>query len=272
MKTVFTNSEICHVFNEQSQNQGRTSNCSMFFYGNKIYSYGYHYLLGEFIDENTIVINNKGYSNTTSKHISILINATRDKKQYFIEQVDTQRVYENLTNWLNKLPRASKNKDWYISKIDYTIKAYFDFLDYIKKDISISDAENHSKILEIKNSFYSNLDNLQETIKEQQKRQKEKEKKAIKDNLIKWKNNEINYFKNKTGKDYLRLNGENIETSQNVRISINEAKRLLKLIDAKNIIGQRVDDRFIVKSFDTILKVGCHNIDINEINYIKNLI
>jgi len=272
MKTVFTNSEICHVFNEQKQQTGRTSNRTIFFENNKIYSYGYHYLLGEFIDENTIVINNKGYSNTTSKHISILINATRDKKQFFIEQVDTKRAYENLTNWLNKLPRATSYKDIYMFQIDNTLQKYFEFLEYTKKDISICDKETHEKIVDLKNSFYSNLDNLQETIKDQQKRQKEKENNAIKENLIKWKNNEINYFKNKTGKDYLRLNGENIQTSQNVRISINEAKRLLQLIDAKNIIGQRVDERFIVKSFDNILKVGCHNIDINEINYIKNLI
>ena len=70
----------------------------------------------------------------------------------------------------------------------------------------------------------------------------------------------------------MRLIGENIETSQGVKIPIIEAKRLLKLIDTKNIIGQRVDERFVVRSFDSILKVGCHNIDISEINYIKNLI
>jgi hypothetical protein len=272
MKTVFTNSEICHVFNEQKQETGRTSNGSIFFKNNKIYSYGYHYLLGEFIDENTIVINNKGYSNTTSKHISILTNATRDKKQFYTEQIKPEKVLINLENLLNKLPRATRLKDDYIFKIDFHFKKYIEFIDYTNKEISISDKECHEKIISLKDSFYNNFDNLEQEIKEQQKRQKEKEKNAIKDNLIKWKNNEINYFKNKTGKDFLRLNGENIETSQSVRISINEAKRLLKLIDAKNIIGQRVDERFIVKSFDNILKVGCHNIDINEINYIKNLI
>ena len=74
MKTVFTNNEIVHVFNEQNQNEGRTSNGSMYFYNNEIYSYGSHYLLGEFLDNNTILINDKGYSNTTSKHISLLDN------------------------------------------------------------------------------------------------------------------------------------------------------------------------------------------------------
>ena len=272
MKTVFTNNEIFHVFNEQKQETGRTSNRNIFFENSKIYSYGYHYLLGEFIDENTIVINNTGYSNTTSKHISMLMNATRDKKQFYSSQVDPKKALINLENWLNKLPRATKNKDMYLSKIDNTLKKYSEFIEHTKKEISILNKENHEKIIALKDSFYNNFDNLEQEIKEQQKRQKEKEKQAIKDNLIKWKNLEINYFRNKTGKDFLRLNGENIETSQGVKIPITEGKRLLKLIDTKNIIGQRVDDRFIIRSFDTILKVGCHNIDINEIEYIKNLI
>ena len=272
MKTVFTNNEIFHVFNEQKQETGRTPNKNIFFENNKIYSYGYHYLLGEFIDENTIVINNTGYSNTTSKHISMLSNATRDKKQFFTEQVEPKKALINLENWVNKLPRATKNKDIYLLQIDNTLKKYIEFIEYINKDISILNKENHEKIISLKDSFYNNFDNLEQEIKDQQKRQKEKNKQAIKENLIKWKSNEINYFRNKTGKDFLRLIGENIETSQGVKIPIIEAKRLLKLIDTKNIIGQRVDDRFVVRSFDTILRVGCHNIDISEINYIKNLI
>ena len=85
MKTVFSsNYDVIHAFAQQNQYEGRNQTQSVFFYNNKIYSYGHHYLLGEFIDKNTIVINNKGYSNSTSKHISILIGATRQYKQYFL--------------------------------------------------------------------------------------------------------------------------------------------------------------------------------------------
>ena len=82
MKKVFTNSEIVHKFNEQSQYEGNTPNHGMFFYNTKLYSYGHHYLLAEFIDKETILINNKGYSNSTGKHISLVTNATSDKKQF----------------------------------------------------------------------------------------------------------------------------------------------------------------------------------------------
>ena len=51
MKTVFNNSEVCHVFAQQEQEYGRSGN--IFFEGKKIYSYGYHYLMGNIINDNT---------------------------------------------------------------------------------------------------------------------------------------------------------------------------------------------------------------------------
>jgi hypothetical protein len=50
MKTVFSNAQDCvHAFAQRQTPQGRSGN--VFFYGDKIYSYGYHYLLAEFIDD-----------------------------------------------------------------------------------------------------------------------------------------------------------------------------------------------------------------------------
>lgn len=272
MKTVFTNNEIVHVFNEQNQNEGRTPSGSMYFYNDKIYSYGSHYLLGEFLDDNIILINDSGYSNTTSKHISLLISATRDKKQYFINKTDYKTVNQNVKEFLNKLVKARKTKEYYLSQIDSTLKMYFDYLEYTKQKTKFNKYKEHRETLRIASKFYNDFDNLKETIKEANLKASIKAKKEIVQKLKDWKNNKIDWFRNKTNFDYLRINGENIETSQNVKISISEAKRVLKLIEAKKVIGQKVDNRFTVTSFNDFLKVGCHNISIKEINYIKNLI
>ena len=49
MKKLFSNSaDVMHIFVSQNQQEGKCSN--VFFYGSKLYSYGYHYLLGEFIE------------------------------------------------------------------------------------------------------------------------------------------------------------------------------------------------------------------------------
>ena len=88
MKTVFTNTDTIHTFAQQTQYEGRNSTNTIFFEGNKIYSYGYHYLLGEFLDRNTILINDTGYSMTTSQHIGLLMGATSQYKQYYKTRVD----------------------------------------------------------------------------------------------------------------------------------------------------------------------------------------
>lgn len=273
MKTVFTNTEIVHKFNEQNQNNGNTTNNGMFFNRTKIYSYGYHYLLCEFLDNNTVLINNQGYSNTTSKHISLITSATRNRKQYFTEQTDTQRVFRNITDWLQKLPRATKYKEHYISQINYTLKCYFEFLEYTKTKTKANKIKEHRQIVKISKDFYGNIENLEKQIKEQQKKKAIKDKKEIVQKLKDWKSTKIDWFRNKTNFDYLRLKDkETIETSQGVKISVNEAKRLLKLIKHKNILGTKVDNKYTVTAFNGLLKVGCHNIPLKEIDYIKGLI
>lgn len=272
MKTVFTNSEIVHEFNLQNQSHGQTPNNNIFFEYNKIYSYGYHYLLAQFLDNETILINDKGYSNTTSKHISLVTSATRDKKQFFTTKIETKIVLDTIKDSLNKLTKARKTKEYYLEEIDSTLQMYFSYLEYTKQKTKYNKIKEHREIKRIANDFYNNFENLQEQVKEQQKKNAIKEKEAIKENLKDWRDNKINWFRNKTNKDYLRINSDNVETSQGVKIPIIEAKRILKLIELKKVIGQKIDNRYTITSFNDFLKVGCHNIDKNEINYIKNLI
>lgn len=269
MKKVFTNSEIVHKFNEQSQCEGNTPNHGMFFYNTKLYSYGHHYLLSEFIDKETILINDKGYSNSTGKHISLVTSATSDKKQYFITKTDTKIVLYNLKHWFSKLPRARTTKQFYINQINSTFNMYFDFVEYTKQKTKFKKDSEHRQILKLYNSFINDFDNLEQQIKEQQIKEAKKAKKEIVQKLKDWKANEIDWFRNKTNKDYLRLKDGNIETSQNVKITINEGQRLLRLIDLKNIVGQRVDNSYIVKSFNSLLTIGCHKIPLSEIKYIR---
>ena len=274
MKKVFSNSEIVHKFNELTQIEARTPKNSMFFESNgtKLYSYGYHYLLAEFIDNNTVIINDKGYSVSTSKHISLVTSATSNRKQFFWSTINCENVNRTIKDCLNKLPRATKNKEYYKSTILSTYNSYKKYLIYTKQLTKHKKIKEHREIERIILAFKNNYDNLENTIKEQLKSKAIKDKKAIIKALKDWKNNKISWFRNNTNFDYLRLNGENVETSQNVKIPIIEAKRVLKLIELKNVLGTKIDNRFKVVSFNKFLKVGCHNISIKEINYIKNLI
>ena len=272
MKTVFTNREIMHVFNLQEQKNGRTAN--VFFEGNKIYSYGYHYLLGEILKDGSIIINNKGYSNTTAKHINYLINATRNRKQYLYSNIDIDTVNYTLKDLLNKIPRATKNKLLYKNQIVEMYNNYIEYITNFRLKTKWNKNKNHRENIKLFNKFFENSDQLETEILEQQEKNKIQEKKRIETNLKKWRNFEIDYFRNNTNKDYLRYIGitQQVQTSQGVKISVEEAKRLCKLIDIKQVIGQKVDNKYLVMACNGIFKVGCHNIDISEINRIREQI
>jgi hypothetical protein len=255
MRKVFSNSEIVHKFNELTQSEARTPTNSMFFNtnGTKLYSYGYHYLLA-------------------SKHISLVRGATRNRKQFFWSTTNCENVNRTIKDFLNRLPRATKKKEYYKSEIISTYNLYKEYLVHTKQLTKHKKIKEHREIERIILAFKNNYDNLENTIKEQLRSKAIKDKKDIIRALKDWKNNKTRWFRNNTNFDYLRINGENVETSQNVKIPITEAKRVLKLIELKNVLGAKIDNRFNVVSFNKFLKVGCHNISIKEINYIKNLI
>lgn len=268
MKTIFTNSEITHVFAQQTQNEGRTSNNGMFFYGKKIYSYGYHYLLAEFIDDNTIVINNSGYSVSTSKHINLVTNATRQYNQYFYLDIDLKNVTYQIKNASEKIIKARK-KEVYANIIISKFESLTDFLKKYKKVNDLKSNE-YKEIKKIYNAISKDKDKYIQLAQERTKKEQEREKKKFNEALTKFFNYELNYISTKTNEDFLRISqdGTQIETTQGVKIDIQEAKILYKMIqEGKDIKGLRISNYTII-SINGTLKIGCHKINIKNVHQI----
>lgn len=275
MRTVFNNTHDCvHAFAQRQTPHGKAS--SIFFYGDKIYSYGFHYLLGEFIDDNTIVINDRGYSNTTSKHISYLIGGTRQYKQFFTTKCEIGLVYSQVLSLQSKLAAARK-PEVYINSILSLWDSLNEYVKYIKSK-NIPKDPRYKEIKRIVKAIQSQPQEYQQKLADAKKKdeaaKKRKEAKQIKEALTKFYNYEINSFRI-GDTDYLRLSqdGENVETSQYVKVSIDEARTLYQLIcKGVDITGHRISN-YIVNSINGRLKIGCHNIDMNSVHKIgKQLI
>lgn len=268
MRTVFSNAhDVIHAFAQRNQSHGRSSN--VFFYGDKIYSYGYHYLLGEFIDDKTIVINNRGYSNTTSKHISWIIGATRQYKQFFTLSCDIYHVHSQVLSLNSKLATAKKPEK-YINEMLSLWASLNEFITYTKNKNTIKD-DRYKNIKRIIKAIQSQPQEYQQKLAEAKKKEelmrKRSEEKQIKDTLSKWYNYEVHSFRI-GDKDYLRISqdGSNVETSQYVKVSIDEAKTLYQLIcKGVDIRGHRISN-YIVNSINGTLKIGCHNIDMDSVH------
>jgi hypothetical protein len=268
MKTVFSNAhDVVHAYAQRQQSRGRSSN--IFFENDKIYSYGYHYLLGEFIDDNTILINDKGYSNTTSKHISYLIGGTRQYKQFFTTRCDITLVHRQVLSLKDKLANARKPEN-YINKILDLWDWLNEFIQYTKdkntpKDVRYKEIKKIVKAIQEQPQEYKQK--LAEAKKKEDLAKKRKEQKQIKETLSKFYNYEVNSFRI-GDTDYLRLSqdGTNVETSQHVKVSVEEARTLYQLIcKGVDIRGHRIS-YYIVNSINGTLKIGCHNINMESVH------
>jgi len=277
MRKVFSSSsETIHIFAQRQQAEGRSGN--VFFENDKIYSYGYHYLLGEFITNKkgdlAIMINDSGYSSTTSKHISWLRSGTGQYKQFLITETDAKSVLSELENNANKLQNAKK-PELYINPSEKLYNKYFEFIEWTGKD---SDKKTTKKIKKIIEIFRGG--NFPEYLKKQAAKIKRDKLAAIKKAKIKLNEDLQKFFDYKINRlygiseDYIRISQDqkHIESSQQVKVPIAAAKILYKMIKAgKDIKGYRIDN-YTVISINGTLKIGCHNINKENVDKIGELI
>lgn len=158
MKQVFNNSDVPHIWAQQSQDAGRNSNGSLFFEGATIFSYGKHFPIAT-IEGNNVLFTLRGYSNTTAKHINKARQAISHKhiiwcydvpvKYYgndkpLNKQSFTLTHEENIKRWKGNIKRLiaelgnKRNKpESRINEIQTNVnqlQAYCQYFDYKIKD------------------------------------------------------------------------------------------------------------------------------------------
>ena len=276
MRKVLRNTdEVIHVFAQQTQSEGRNQSGNIFFEGTKIYSYGYHYLLGEFIDKDTILINDRGYSVTTSKHIYSLIDATRQYKRFNVTETNLDLVHAEIKETLIKIPKARTNKAVYLKRILYLFERLNEYLIYTKTKTKVSKLKEYKQIKKIVQRLETDKDKILSEVAEMQKAKEKRQYERNKENIKLWRSHEKMYLHG-IKNSLLRLSKDctNVETSGGVKIEVKKAKVLYKLIEAgKDIKGFKLDYYTVIGIKDNILKIGCHNIPLNEVNTIgKQLI
>jgi hypothetical protein len=271
MKKVFTNSsDVIHLFAQRTQSEGRSSN--IFFENtDKIYSYGHHYLLGEFIKneagELAIMINDKGYSVSTSSHISSLRSATRQYKQFLTMSTDSQYVLNQLETLATKLQNARK-PEMYISSAESLYKSWNDYnLWRNSEGNQINAIAGIKTIINVfRGSKYSEyLAEKDKAIKLAEKQRELNAKKEFKVKLKKFFNFELSTVYGT--EDFCRISQDQkfVETSQGVKIPIAPAKMLYKMIlekrDIKGYILKGQYSDYTVIGLNGVLKIGCHKIN-----------
>jgi len=289
MRTKFNNSELTHIWANQTQTHGKGSN--MFFEYDTIYSYGYHFKLAQHITNKDglkcVFFNERHYSSSTSKHQALVWRSIPANVQFFkvirfFDDIETSTSahLENLGSYLeyaleskNKVKTATKLKNGYINQLDTSINVFEKYCNFFNIDLKSTIFEGlnitFKQLAQWVDEYRHSEEFAQWQINQEQK-QKQAEIKALeraKDDLIKFREFKISSVYN-LGQYFLRYNKEtgNVETSGGVKMSKNVF--LLAYQRLKNNTlqqGQHVGDFVYNGIKDGFLSVGCHKIDINEV-------
>lgn len=266
MKNIFTNSELAHTYANQSQQSGRNSSGSFYFDGKAIYSYGRHFPIAKIVRNEQgiecMLFTYRSYSNSTSKQISIVRNATRQyKKIYCYSPEDSHEL--NFKSWLNlaeietaKLQKAKK-PELYLNQLGILNREALEYAEFFNIEIPIT----LQAVLSIKdkkeNLVY--MSKKAEFMKIEKAKKEKAQKIEYKEQLKKWFNFETGRVYGGFNFDFLRLNQNRVETTQAVQIPLELAKRLYNKIKTNTLeVGEQLLN-YRVDEIGDIIKIGCHN-------------
>ena len=299
MRTKFTNSELSHIWANQTQSHGKGSN--MFFEHETIYSYGYHFKIAQYVTnkdgQKCIFLNSRSYSNSTNKQQSLVFRSIPPNVQFyrvvsFINDMEFQKVAhrENLTHYINEAEKlqqltikANKLKMGYLNQLDIQIDIFNKYVLFFGLHDLEQFTSNCLHGLSLKERYetvtawakeYTNSEELKKwqiKDKEKQRQAEIKAKEEAKEKIELFRQFKISAIYANLGHYLLRYNKEtdNIETSGGVKMSKDLfLSAYQRLINNELLRGQHVD-RYTFNGIDgDIVSVGCHKIPMTEINSI----
>jgi hypothetical protein len=271
MKTVYNNDMVCHIWANQSQDNARNSNNTIFFEGRQLFSYRRSFKIGEIITapngEEWFFINDNKYSNTTAKHIISAFRATNSVNKIRVNMQhpifgmsyfgshNVHKCEQYLKDYMESLLKEqtrARSYTWIISTINIVHLTYKRFCEAFGLEFTSLEQM----------AYYNEARAKADLIGEKQRVKKEKEKEKEQQNLAKWLRHEYN----KTIYNvpvHLRLSrdDQSIETTRGASVPIPHALRLWDMIQkGEHILGQRIGHFTANSVNEDRIRIGCHEI------------
>ena len=278
MKRVFRNyDEVCHVWAQQTQSQGRAGN--IFFEGKSIYSYGRHFEMARFVDTETVFITSRGYSVSTAKHLSLVRRAVRHKTVFTVPDFtyhpnNVRYLIEKARDHFDKAKRARKYADWEIRSGRETVQTTRDYITKFQVPVPDSHMELWQALhtdtylnSEVQSALLAKARAAQVAEREATKQARLKREAEEAAQLAKWVAGELSYGRFSAMR--LRVKEGEVQTTHGARVPIIEARKLYRALKAgMNIEGQQVGYYRVTRVTESELVIGCHNIPLSEVERI----
>jgi hypothetical protein len=271
-KCLSNSSEVFHYWANQVQTEGYSGNVS--FKGTDLYSY--RACIGKIFPD-CVAITSRSYSNTTSGHASSARSATHSKKVIRVPYPNGS-VYDNfncvnqtVTELFKKASTARGRKSEYIASARSQAA-----------DLNTWAQLNEIEKLPFDMSIFENIDFATIAAQEKARQKIELEKRKAREienqtaNYIKLEQwhagTRSNYQLPHFAETFLRVSGENVETSRGAKIPVRHAKRLWPVI--KHVIKSGADLNRDLKlgvyrlskiHADGAITVGCHFIKFDQL-------
>lgn len=218
MKRVHTPDNVAHLWANQHQEDARTPTSNLYFNGTEIYSYGSHFCIAKHV-EGAVLFTEREYSNTTSKHKSIVRNACSHKNIVYCynplgsHEQNFQAWRNECEGYIEKLAKARKPEK-YIQELEgvkYRAERYANLF-----NIAVPESLSVAWAITDKQEVVAYMEKKAEAIKKEKARKLRLAKKKHKEEVQKWKNFETYRLYSRGEYDLLRYNKENkrFQTSQ----------------------------------------------------------
>jgi len=279
MERVNDIATVAHYWANHVGQRAQASN--LYFEGNHIYSYGYHFLIAKHVSndrgEHAVLFTRRTYSKSTSAPLNLVLQASRHLDKIYVPDPELlmdelfEKWYSKIKGIAGSLNNARKPEKYIldIQNVFDEAKRYADFFGY-----EIPEVLQKAGEIENLGQYHEVLQKEKELRLVQAKREQAEALRIQKINLKRWRNFETNYISTADGSDYLRFNDVtgNIETTQRVEIPIRVGRQfytvVLSVIEqggCKNC-PQKLMDRYEVLEINAkFIRVGCHKISLKEI-------
>lgn len=289
MRTVVSSTEVAHLWAHRAQEHARNSSGTVKFIGSMIYSYGHHFPIAAHVTnhrgESAVLFTTRSYSVTTHKHCGYVRRAIPSSVQVFNvplerdtrerELLDGTRTEKYLASYQErvreleeKIARARKPEYWY-AQLDEIISEANQFATWIGSTVRFESRADYTELR--KELQVERKRELEE--KRARQAQLEKEKRAL---IEQWCNGEKVHLPWSLERTYLRVVGNEVETSKGARFPVHHAMKGLELVrrvranavdwtppESKSVyLGVYKIDRI---SAGGDVKAGCHLVRWEEI-------
>lgn len=306
MKRVFTNKELPHIWAHQQQPEGHTSNENMFFDARVIYSYGRHFPIAMHVKnargDGAILFTTADYSVTTRRHKSLVLRACYgDVFEVELSQ-NSASMFNRSDVWTNKTGRAQAD-----SLVDMWLAQYQTRIDELTLETARARTHKEYKesallaLVEQANKFSKFFGREQEfqvadkaeilarhkANEDKRKRDEaQKERDALvraQEDIERWcaGDRDISIPYN-VGKCFLRVIGDEVETSKGARFPVEHARKGLRFVRAVKAKGEAWQanghtfhlGHYAIEKVDAAGNVtaGCHFVTYAEIERIAPML